>query len=181
MIIELKLKLDYDPETGKCEVLSSERTSKPVVANNDTAEPQVILDANKYVLNKAAASLLGVSPDDRLDIKYQKIAGITYPIIGRDEAFGTKGGNKLTKGLSVSCRGKANEVLSKYGTTFSITEMKGQKGLFVLIGDNPPEEEIPEEIEVRETDDPTDLPEDLPLDTDLEGDVEQIDPLSFTL
>lgn len=181
MIIELKLKLDYDPETGECKVLSSEKVSKPekVVANNDTAEPQVILDANKYILNQAAADLLGVKWEDRLDIKYQKISGITYPIIGTSEAFGTKSGNKLTKSLSVSYRGKANDMLAKYGSTFTLTEFKGHENLFVLIGDNPPIEEMSDEIEVIED---ADEHIDLPLDANLENeDVEQIDPLSFTL
>lgn len=177
----IKLTLDYNPETNECKVISSDKVAAKqpkVVANNETAEPQIILDSNKYILNQAAADLLEAKWEDRLDIKYQKVKGVIYPIIGKDSAFGSKSGNKLTKSLSVSCRGKANEMLAKYGATFTLTELKGQTGLFVLIGDAPVED-IPEEISIRE--DEEDI-EDLPLDTELvDEQVEKIDSLSFTI
>lgn len=176
MIINLNLTLDYDPATGACTVLKTTKAPAKVVANNDTAEPQIILDANKYILNQAAANLMGVKWEDRLEIKYQKVQGVIYPVIGTGETFGTKTGNKLTKTLTVSCRGKANEMLARYGHTFTVSEMKGQPGLFVLIGDTPPAEEA-EEIEIKE--DENDIV-DLPLDVDIEN-AEKIDELDFTL
>ena len=180
MIIKLNLTLDYNPETGACAVVKTEQAkSTKVVADNNTAEPQIILDSNKYILNQSAADLMGVKWEDRLEIKYQKVQGVIYPVIGTDVTFGTPGsGNKLTKGLTVSCRGKANEMLAKYGHTFTLSEMKGQNGIYVLIGDSPEiEEKVPDEIEVKE--DEEDII-DLPLDTDIE-DAEQIDELSFSL
>lgn len=181
MIINLNLTLDYNPETGACTVLKTEqaKSQTKVVANNDTAEPQIVLDANKYILNQAAANLMGVKWEDRLEIKYQKVQGVIYPVVGTDNAFGTPGsGNKLTKGLTVSCRGKANEMLARYGHTFTLSEMKSSEGVFVLIGDAPEQIEIiPDEIEVKEDEDDI---VDLPLDTELE-DAEKIDELSFTL
>lgn len=181
MIINLNLTLDYNPETGACTVVKTEQAkSQPkVVANNDTAEPQIVLDSNKYILNQAAANLMGVKWEDRLEIKYQKVQGVIYPVIGTDETFGTRTGNKLTKTLTVSCRGKANEMLARYGRIFTVSEMKGEKGLFVLIGDNPPIEEKVEEIEVKEDEDDF---IDLPLDTDIEDEnAEKIDDFAFTL
>lgn len=180
MIINLNLTLDYNPETGECSVVKTERakSSTKVAVDNDTAEPQIVLDANKYILNQAAANLMGVKWEDRLEIKYQKVQGVIYPVIGTGETFGTKTGNKLTKTLTVSCRGKANEMLARYGRTFTVSEMKGEPGLFVLIGDNPPaEEEVVEEIEIKE--DENDFV-DLPLDVDIEN-AEKIDELDFTL
>lgn len=177
MIINLNLTLDYNPETGTCTVVKTVPSQPKVVANNDTAEPQIILDANKYILNQAAANLMGVKWEDRLEIKYQKVQGVIYPVIGTDETFGTKTGNKLTKTLTVSCRGKANEMLARYGRIFTVSEMKGEKGLFVLIGDNPPVEA--EEIEVKEDEDDI---VDLPLDTEIEDEnAKKIDDLVFTL
>ena len=177
MIINLNLTLDYNPETGACTVVKTGQSQPKVVANNNTAEPQIILDANKYILNQAAANLMGVKWEDRLEIKYQKVQGVIYPVIGTDETFGTKTGNKLTKTLTVSCRGKANEMLARYGRIFTVSEMKGEKGLFVLIGDNPPVEA--EEIEVKE--DEHDIV-DLPLDTEIEDEnAKKIDDLVFTL
>ena len=55
---------------------------------DESATPQLILEDNKYCLNQAAIELMQVGPDSKLDIKYEK--GV--PIIGTDEAFGTKGG-----------------------------------------------------------------------------------------
>ena len=59
MIINLKLTIDYNPETGACTVVKTEQAQPKVVVNNDTAEPQIVLDANKYILNQAAANLMG--------------------------------------------------------------------------------------------------------------------------
>lgn len=178
MIINLKLTIDYNPETGACTVVKTEQAQPKVVVNNDTAEPQIVLDANKYILNQAAANLMGVKWEDRLEIKYQKVQGVIYPVIGTDISFGTPGsGNKLTKGLTVSCRGKANEMLARYGKVFTVSEMKGTDNLFVLIGDTPQVEEVLDEIEVKEDDEDI---IDLPLDTEIE-DAEKIDELAFTL
>lgn len=184
MIIKMLLTLDFDPATGeykslKQEIIKEEVKTKTVVEADDSSEPQITLDPNKYILNKAAAQLMGVAWEDRLSIKYQKIDGITFPVIGTDEAFGTKGGNKLTKGLSVSCRGKANDLLKEYGDTFTVTKMKGRDDLFVLVGnaDRPAEPE-PDNIEVIEDEGNIDLP----LDTEI-GDesAKEIDPLTFEL
>ena len=169
MIVKMLLTLDFDPATGEYKSLKQEIVKEEVKTRTvkeevpETSEPQITLDPNKYILNKAAAQLMGVAWEDRLSIKYQKIDGITFPVIGTDEAFGTKGGNKLTKSLSVSCRGKANDMLRQYGDTFTVTTMKGEV-------DN---------IEVLE-DESDNI--DLPLDTEI-GDesAKEIDPLTFEL
>ena len=56
------------------------------------------------------------------------------PVIGTDTAFGTKGGNKLTKTNTVSFRGAANDKLAEFGTTFTL-EPSEDEGIFYLIGD----------------------------------------------
>ena len=134
---------DYNPDTKECVLLKQEqvkekaqKASTKAEEVEDSAEPQITLESNKYVLNKAAASLMGVEWENRLDIKYQPIekGGLMFPIIGTDTAWKTKSGNKLTKSLTVSCRGNANDLLSKYGDTFTVTPWKGHDGLFVLVG-----------------------------------------------
>lgn len=183
MIIKMLLTLDFDPATGeykslKQEIIKDEVKTRVVKEEvQETSEPQITLDPNKYILNKAAAQLMGVAWEDRISIKYQKIDGITFPVIGTDEAFGTKGGNKLTKGLSVSCRGKANDMLRQYGDTFTVTKMKGQDDLFVLVG-NAERPEV-DNIEVKEDENDN---IDLPLDTEIEDEsAKEIDPLTFEL
>lgn len=59
MIVKMLLTLDFDPATGeykslKQEIVKEEPTKKVTVEVEDTAEPQVTLDSNKYILNKAA-------------------------------------------------------------------------------------------------------------------------------
>lgn len=123
--------------------------------------PQLILEDNKYCLNAAAIELMQLSPDSKLDIKYEK--GV--PIIGTDEAFGTKGGNKLTKSNTVAYRGAKNEELSKYGTEFTISAHGSKEGLFILSSRNTPvQEELSgdENIALEEGDE-----DPLPLDIDL--------------
>lgn len=187
MIVKMMITFDYDPETNEYKPIKQEiikekaKVIKESEKVEESAEPQVTLEGNKYVLNKAAATLMGVEPEDRLDIQYKKIGKVMFPIIGSDSAFGTKGGNKLTKSLTVSCRGKAHERLSQYGDTFTVTKMKEQEGLFVLLGnaDRPVEEEKIDNIDIKEDDNSA---VDLPLDIELEGAQDnKIDPFSFTL
>lgn len=191
MIVKMMITFDYDPETNEYKPLKQEivkdKVQKVTKAEEaeDSAEPQITLEANKYVLNKAAATLMGVEWENRLDIKYQPVekGGMMFPIIGTDTAWKTKSGNKLTKSLTVSCRGNANELLSKYGDTFTVTPWKGHEGLFVMIGNKDRSEEEPtikdDNISIKEDENPV---EDLPLDTELDDEeAYKIEDLSFEI
>ena len=119
--ITLKYQVKVDTETGemttKCisrkidksnfevvEEKSKRKTSK--VKKEESSAPLLTLNDNKYCLTQAAADLMGVEPDCKLDIKYEKRGKETVPVIGSDDVWGTKGGNKLTKSLTVACRGR---------------------------------------------------------------------------
>lgn len=141
-ILSLTYEMSVDTETG--EVLETKlidrSVNKPVKAMKATAneavqdddkEPKLYLEDNKCRLNSKAVSLMGISPGDKLDIKYDGKNG-SVPIIGTDEAFGTKGGNKLTKSNTIACRGSKNEELSKYGKEFVLAIHPSKAGLFVL-------------------------------------------------
>ena len=146
------------------------KKASPKPKKDESATPQLILDENKYYLNAAAIELMQVSPDSKIDIKYEK--GV--PVIGTDEAFGTKGGNKLTKNNTVAYRGAKNEELSKYGTEFTITPHTSKEGLFILTGDTTPNpsEELngDENVALGEGDESP-----LALDIDLAGLVDEQD------
>ena len=142
-ILSLTYEMSVDTETG--EVLETKlidrSVNKPVKAMKATAneagqdddkEPKLYLEDNKCRLNSKAISLMGISPGDKLDIKYDDGKNGSVPIIGTDEAFGTKGGNKLTKSNTIACRGSKNEELSKYGKEFVLAEHPSKAGLFVL-------------------------------------------------
>lgn len=142
--ITLKYQVKVDTETGemttKCvsrkidknteRVDAAKRTSK--AKKEESSEPTLILEENKYCLNQAATDLMGVEPDCKLDIKYEKRGNEIVPVIGSDESFGTHSGNKLTKSLTVACRGSKNSELSKYGTEFILVPHETKDGIFVL-------------------------------------------------
>ena len=142
-ILSLTYEMSVDTETG--EVLETKlidrSVNKPVKAmkatvneavQDDDKEPKLYLEDNKCRLNSKAVSLMGISPGDKLDIKYDDGKNGSIPIIGTDEAFGTKGGNKLTKSNTIACRGSKNEELSKYGKEFVLAVHPSKAGLFVL-------------------------------------------------
>ena len=142
-ILSLTYEMSVDTETG--EVLETKlidrSVNKPVKAMKATAneagqdddkEPKLYLEDNKCRLNSKAISIMGISPGDKLDIKYDDGKNGSVPIIGTDEAFGTKGGNKLTKSNTIACRGSKNEELSKYGKEFVLAVHPSKAGLFVL-------------------------------------------------
>jgi len=153
---------------------SSSSSSKSKIQENP--EPILTLEDNKYILTTGAVELLGVEAGDKIDIKFQKIGKQTIPVIGSDEAFGTKGGNKLTKTNTVSCRGKANDELSAFGTEFTLEEHPNKKGLFILRGENTPNV-TPEKENVPEPEDDDDLEVDLVDDE--EEDSEEISEDDF--
>lgn len=183
--IKMLLVFDFDPETGEYTPVSREiinegeagakKAAKETTAKRsksksklpESSEPLIILEDNKYILNDAAAEALCVEPDDRIDIKYEKQGKLLKPVIGSNEVFGTKGGNKLTQSLTVSCRGKANETLSAYGSQFKLVPHPNRGGLFFLVGDKAQAEpEVADEkIDLSEIDNEPN--EDIPLDVEL--------------
>lgn len=147
---------------------STKRQAKPVKVEANI-EPLITLDSNKLILTTGAVDMMNICPDCRVDIKYKKKDKVSVPVIGTDAAFGTKGGNKLTKTNTVSFRGSANEKLAEYGSVFKL-EPSEDEGIFYLIGDkmNKPVEDEAIDIE-GELD--LDSLEELDIDdsSDLEG------------
>lgn len=132
---------EQDSETGdiKCinrEVVSSEKktaTKKSTSKKKDeNPNPQIVLEDNKYCLNTAASELLGAEPDDKLIISYRKDGKVMVPTIEISDK-----GNKLTKSLTVSCRGKNHDELTNYGTVFTLEPYPNLDRVFILRGDKP--------------------------------------------
>lgn len=194
MIQRFKVLFTYeqDDETGEVKVINREvvnddlpkvkKTSSPKKSKADeNPEPELILEDNKYSLNTAAVELLGVEADDRIDIKFEKKDKVRVPVIGCNTAFGTQGGNRLTKSNTVSYRGKNHDLLEEYGTVFSFKETD-KEGIFELIGDQPiPEQKEDENVKIIDEEvEEIGRPEDLVGIT--EGDATEInaDDIDFT-
>ena len=168
---------EQDPETGEIKTLNREvintdlgtkrktKTSSRLPKDTDP-NPKITLESNKLVLNAAAAELMGISPEDRVELKYEKIGTKFCPIIGNQTAFGTSGGNRVTKSLTISFRGKAHDRLAEYGEVFTITAHTAKSNVFMLHGNHEPEEVPQQEITVDDPDEDINLDELIGNDTD---------------
>ena len=146
MKLDILFHYDVDETTGEVTFIGKEEIAVDTAASTtkrtttkatkvvENVEPLITLDSNKLVLTTGAVETLGVCADCRIDIKYKKKDKVSIPVIGTDAAFGTKGGNKLTKTNTVSFRGSANEKLAEFGTTFKL-EPSEDEGIFFMIGD----------------------------------------------
>lgn len=132
---ELKDDSVKKPSTRK----SSSSKKKDSEIDDTNPNPLLILEENKYILNKAAVEALGVEPGDKVDIKQQKLNKKECLIIGAAETFGTQSGNKLTQKNAVSYRGKNNQNLAEHGNEFTFTPHPKIEGLFILTGNQEPE------------------------------------------
>lgn len=112
---------------------SKSKTKAAPTAEDTSESPKVTLEENKVVLNTAATTLLGIAAGDNVAISYIKVVNKgLVPAIGKAEALNTKG-NKLTKSLTLACRGKAHDELSNFGTEFTL-EASSQDNVYLLIG-----------------------------------------------
>lgn len=123
-------------ETGEIQEITTPKTKKNTSTKKPKDDgdptPKIVLDDNKYSLNSAAAALLlNEGDENRLEIKFTKNGNIKVPTITN-----SNGGNKVTKSNTVSCRGKAHEALSEYGTVFTLTPYPGKSGVYIMTGDN---------------------------------------------
>lgn len=118
---------------------SSSSKKKDIEVDDSNPNPLLVLEENKYILNKAAVEALGVEPGDKVDIKQQKLNKKECLVIGAAETFGTQSGNKLTQKNAVSYRGKNNQNLAEHGNEFTFTPHPKIDGLFILTGNQEPE------------------------------------------
>ena len=132
-----KEEIKVDTTTKKT---SSKSTSSKIDSNPD---PIVTLANNKLTLTQGAADLLGIKPDDKVAVKYDKDK---CPIIGSDTSFGTQTGNRVTKSLTISYKGDKFNRLEVFGDTFKLKDTD-KEGIFKMIGNKDTAvEEVPEEL-----------------------------------
>ncbi|MED9974171.1 MAG: hypothetical protein UE505_04160 [Streptococcus salivarius] len=128
-----------DDSVKKPSTRKSSSKKKDSEVDDTNPNPLLILEENKYILNKAAVEALGVEPGDKVDIKQQKLNKKECLVIGAAETFGTQLGNKLTQKNAVSYRGKNNQNLAEHGNEFTFTPHPKIDGLFILTGNREPE------------------------------------------
>lgn len=180
MRVKMLIEFDFDPETGGYTPISREiieegaatpKKAKSVMKDDGSTEPIVILEENKLVLNSKAVEVLGAEWEDRISVIYQKHEDKLVPVIGKDEVFGCKSGNKLTKSKTVSCRGKANTKLAEHGTEFKLIPLNNDTfimdgGVDIPYVEDSKKKRVDPKIKVVEDD----IPEVLPMEATLDGD-----------
>ena len=168
-------------ESKDIEIPKRRKNLKPKVVENPN--PQLTLGANSYKLNTAAVEALGVEAGDKIDIKYEKRGVNMVPVIGNATVFGTNTGNKVTKGFSVSYRGKSNEELSKRGVSFDLVPHE-KYGLFILVGDKKQEEvveEVSNNIQLPSSEPEIDIDLENSINSIFEEDTTDISALDFSI
>lgn len=111
-------------------------TKKKTIKKSKSKSTTVVLEDNKLVLNEDIISLIGAEPGDRISIRFKEDKGKYYPIIAKSEVFASpESGNKLTKSLTVSYRGKQREELLLYGTVFNYEETEPDSQICWLRGE----------------------------------------------
>lgn len=140
---------------------TSTRSKKP---KDDDPIAKATLLEGKIQLNAAAVELTGYSPEEKIDIQFEKKGKLSTPVMMRKDS-----GNRLTKTYTISCRGSKHDNLSEYGDVFELIPYEGKEGYFKLKGNLEKESdiiEVPEEI--------TD-PEEMDLNDDSGIDVSDFD------
>lgn len=124
-----------DMIADKLKKAAATKKSKAQIVTDDT--PKLILGENKYSLSTGAMQLIGIEPggEDKVDIQYQKIGKLEYPLIGLAESFGSKGGNKVTKSGTVRFGGSKNQQLAEFGSEFILVRHPNSSNLFILTQD----------------------------------------------
>lgn len=173
-VVKLTYKMSVNIDTG--EILNTELVSRDIdnsdlkkskssetpVPDND--KPTLTLEENKYRLNKAAITLMGLDETSKLVIKYEDTKVGSIPVIGTNTAFGVSSGNKLTKSNTVACRGNNHDELAKYGSQFTIIPHASKSGIFILDSGNNKVKQIIEDDNVKIEGNEGD---DIPFDIDI--------------
>lgn len=181
----LRFQTTVDVETGEIITNCIKKSIDKNVVNNievrkprkksskedEKSTPVLTLESNKYSLTTSAVELMQLIPGDKIDIKYEKINGVLKPVIGKDDVFGTKSGNKMTLSNTVSFKGTKNEMLSKYGSEFNIINHPTKEGLFLLDCEG---------IEIPKGDENVNIDEETSFNLDLEDLVENEDDSKIT-
>lgn len=113
MKFKVELIVNFDQTSNKFKIESNK------ISIIDIGDPQTgpiaTLENNKLVFNREALKFLNKGEGDRIGIGYGVLSdGLLHPILDLEQ------GNKITKSGTLSCRGSANEILSKYGKEFVI-------------------------------------------------------------
>lgn len=198
-IKQINVSFEYNPETDEVSKIvttvngveqkkKTTRKKKDVEVEQSTdTEALITLDDKRLIINGLAAEMLGLDPDSRVDVRYQKDKKTkkSFPVIGKDTDFDEEGsGNKISQPKSGDYKGKTtlmyggkkNAFLADYGNEFRLVEYS--PGIFRMIGNIEPKAKTP--VAKAQIDNIEDLADDLDM-TPITDDAIEIDDMPFSL
>lgn len=115
--------------------ISSKPAKKSRAKSEATNQDIIRLEDNKLVLTEKLVNLLNAEPGDRIMVGFVEKDGRYFPRIAKSQVFAdAEAGNKLTKSLTISYRGKQREELLIYGEEFTFEETSEGSGICILNG-----------------------------------------------
>lgn len=119
------------------EVIPESSKPKTTRKRKEKNEDIIKLEDNKIVLTQKLLNIIKAEPGDRISVQYKEFNGVYNPIIAKSEVFADpEAGNKLTKSMTVSYRGKQRDELAIYGEEFTFEETFEGSEICKLIGSN---------------------------------------------
>ncbi len=137
----VSFKETVESENGSSVELGTAVTTK----KKSTTTKKVIEDSgklnltdNKLVLTPSIIELIGAEVGDRIAINYVSKGDDYVPVVSKSTVFGDpEAGNKLTKSLTVSFKGKQAKSLEQYGKEFDLIKDESlSEGVYLLVDPN---------------------------------------------
>lgn len=123
----MRISFDFDETTKKVSNLTVDDSAvKQAVKKKKPTNNKIMLNGSTLKLTDAVLTALGVSVGDRLCVRFNPKPVILRPDIANE----SNGGNLITKTMTLSCKGKTSELLTKFGTEFDFT---GQSDGYVVL------------------------------------------------
>lgn len=125
---------NYDPDTNiVSNVTATGGTAAKAVVPPTKAKPKnkstkITLNGSSLQLTQEACDLLKIAVGDRLCVRFAPGPVLVRPEIAKEP----RGGNLITKSLTVSVKGKTGDELAKYGTEF---EYNLKSDGYLILGD----------------------------------------------
>jgi hypothetical protein len=173
----MKISFNFDPETNKVsEVSVTIDGEEPVVTKpkarskkkQTLVTDKIIYNGTTLQLNQEVLDLIGAQIGDRLCVRFNPDPVLLRADIAREP----KGGNLITKGLTIAAKGKTTEQLSVGEFMY---KLKSEGYILLLEGNTVEDDNYPDPPKLKDKPIIGDISEELDSDdfiADLEGGVE---------
>lgn len=151
----INVSFDFNPETNEVSnvkvvggsIAKVKAPTKPKAKNTKVESDYIRFNGSSLKLGNAILEQLGSSVGERLCVRFKE----SKVIVARPDVLGEDGGgNLVSAGMTVACRGKVGTMISELGTEFSWV-LEGD-GYMVLTSTFMPSNEDPIEEKINQLD-----------------------------